>query len=63
MDLSSIDFMDSSGLGFVLGRLRKMNDIKGNMLILNPAKRAEEMLKMAGADKLVKIMRSDDHSA
>ena len=40
-----------------------MNDIKGNMLILNPAKRAEEMLKMAGADKLVKIMRSDDHSA
>ena len=63
MDLSSIDFMDSSGLGFVLVRLRKMNDIKGNMLILNPAKRAEEMLKMAGADKLVKIMRSDDHSA
>ncbi len=63
MDLSSIDFMDSSGLGFVLGRLRKMNDIKGKMLILDPTKRTEEMLKMAGADKLIKIIRSDDHIA
>lgn len=63
MDLSAIDFMDSSGLGFVLGRLRKMNDIKGNMLVLNPAKRAEEMLKLAGADKLIKIVRSDEPCA
>lgn len=63
MDLSSIDFMDSSGLGFVLGRLRKMNDINGGMIILNPAKRAEDMLKMAGADKLVKIVRSDNGTA
>ena len=60
MDLSAIDFMDSSGLGFVLGR---MNDIKGKMLILDPTKRTEEMLKMAGADKLIKIVRTDGHSA
>ena len=63
MDLSGIDFMDSSGLGFVLGRLRKMNDIKGKMLVLDPTKRTEEMLKMAGADKLVKIIRSDGQTA
>ncbi|MBR5553991.1 MAG: anti-sigma factor antagonist [Clostridia bacterium] len=60
MDLSQIDFMDSSGLGFVLGRLRKMNDIKGEMLVLDPARRVEDMLKMAGADKLLKIVRTKD---
>ncbi len=59
MDLSSIDFMDSSGLGFVLGRLRKINDMGGKLMVLNPARRAEEMLKMAGADKLVRIVHSD----
>ena len=40
-----------------------MNDIKGKMLILDPTKRTEEMLKMAGADKLIKIMRSNDNFA
>ncbi|MBR5528413.1 MAG: anti-sigma factor antagonist [Clostridia bacterium] len=59
MDLSAIDFMDSSGLGFVLGRLRKMNDVSGKVVVLNPARRAEDMLRMAGADKLLKIARSD----
>lgn len=63
MDLSAIDFMDSSGLGFVLGRLRKMNDIKGKMLILDPTKRTEEMLRMAGADKIIKIVRSGENYA
>lgn len=56
MDLSHIDFMDSSGLGFVLGRLRKMNDIRGTLTVLNPARRVEEMLQMAGADKLVSVV-------
>lgn len=60
MDLSEIDFMDSSGLGFVLGRLRKMNDLGGDLLVLNPARRVEEMLKMAGADKFLKIARSKE---
>ncbi len=62
MDLSDIDFMDSSGLGFVLGRLRRMNDIKGTLVVLNPAKRAAEMLALAGADKLVKIVNSNENA-
>ena len=60
LDLSRIDFMDSSGLGFVLGRLRTMNDMKGSVAVLNPTRRAEEMLKMAGAEKLVRILHSDE---
>lgn len=60
MDLSQIDFIDSSGLGFILGRLRKIKDIGGELFVLNPARRVEEMLKMAGADKLVKIARSKE---
>lgn len=59
LDLSRIDFMDSSGLGFVLGRLRKMNELKGTVTVVNPARRVEEMLRMAGAEKLVRIVHSD----
>ncbi len=57
-DLSDIDFMDSSGLGLVLGRFRKMKDIKGNMIIVNPSDRILCMLKMCGVDKLIKIVSS-----
>ncbi len=60
MDLSQIDFMDSSGLGFVLGRYRRMNDIKGEMMVVDPTRRVEEMLKLAGADKLLKIVRTKE---
>lgn len=59
LDLSRIDFMDSSGLGFVLGRLRKMNELKGTVTVVNPARRVEEMLRMAGVEKLVRIVHSD----
>lgn len=59
LDLSRIDFMDSSGLGFVLGRLRQMKELKGNVVVLNPARRVEEMLRMAGAEKLVRILHSE----
>ncbi len=60
MDLAEIDFMDSSGLGFVLGRYRKMCELGGKLVVLNPSKRAEDMLKMAGAEKIVKIVYSPD---
>lgn len=60
MELSAIDFMDSSGLGFVLGRFRKIKDIGGTVIILNPTRRSEEMLKMAGADKLLKIVQQEN---
>jgi len=57
LDLSAIDFMDSSGLGLVLGRYKKQNDIGGRMKILNPSKRILRILQLAGVEKIIKIER------
>ena len=62
LDLSAIDFMDSSGLGLVLGRLRRMNDLGGKMILVNPTPRIEQILKMAGVDKLMPIVKNDDQN-
>ena len=59
MDLSGIDFMDSSGLGLVLGRYRKMCDYGGEMLISNPCERVGKILKMAGVDRIIKTASND----
>ncbi|MCL2772810.1 MAG: anti-sigma factor antagonist [Oscillospiraceae bacterium] len=57
LDLSAIDFMDSSGLGLVLGRYKKQNDIGGRMKILNPSRRIMQILQLAGVEKIIKIER------
>ena len=58
LELSGIDFMDSSGLGLVLGRYRRLNEMGSQVVIKNPGARTEKILAMAGVDKLIKIIRS-----
>jgi stage II sporulation protein AA (anti-sigma F factor antagonist) len=60
LELSGIDFMDSSGLGLVLGRYRKLSETGSEMLIKNPTRETERILKMAGVDKLIKIINQKD---
>lgn len=55
MELSAVDFMDSSGLGLILGRYTKVNLLGGILKVANPNERIEEILKMAGTDKLIPI--------
>ncbi len=55
IDLSSVEFMDSSGLGLILGRYTKINMLGGILKIANPNEKVEEMLKFAGTDKLIPI--------
>lgn len=56
-DLSDTDFMDSSGLGLILGRLRKANDMGCSVRVINPTERINKVLKLAGVDKLINIER------
>ena len=53
--LSGIDFMDSSGLGLIMGRYSRMQAIGGDLLVREPNERIVKILKLAGLDKIVKI--------
>ena len=57
LDLSAVEFMDSSGLGLVLGRYKKQTDMGGKMKIMNPTKRVMQILQLAGVEKIIKIER------
>ncbi len=64
LNLEAIDFMDSSGLGLILGRLRLIKEYSGTLNVQNPTPRVEKMLRMAGVDKLPGIIfSSTDNSA
>ncbi|MCL2096953.1 MAG: anti-sigma factor antagonist [Oscillospiraceae bacterium] len=57
LDLSAVEFMDSSGLGLVLGRYKKQTDTGGKMRIINPTRRVLQILQLAGVEKIIKIER------
>jgi len=59
LDLSAIDFMDSSGLGLVLGRYKKQSDIGGKFKIINPGRRVLQILQLAGVEKIIRIERAN----
>lgn len=54
-DLSHTTFMDSSGLGLILGRYNKCLSLGIEFEIVNPGEKIMRIISMAGVDKLIKI--------
>ena len=59
LDLSSVDFMDSSGLGLILGRYATVQKVGGELVVLNPNEGVVKILKLAGAERILKIESID----
>ena len=53
IDIGKVDFMDSSGLGLIMGRLAKSKEIGASLILQNPSARVMRMLKMAGLDRII----------
>ena len=47
-DFTNVSFMDSSGIGMVLGRYRKMNETEKKIAIVSCSKAIRNILNMAG---------------
>lgn len=48
IDLSELSFMDSTGIGVLVGRYKKMKDKDVPIYIANPSLHAEKIFKMTG---------------
>ncbi len=57
LELASVGFMDSSGLGLILGRYTRMEELGGKMQIKNPTSQIEKILRLAGLEKKIKIIK------
>ena len=58
MDLSGIDFMDSSGLGLIMGRFALIKKSGGTLALLDPSPAVMKMVKLAGMDRMVSILKT-----
>ena len=57
-DFSKISFMDSSGIGLVLGRVRKIHPINGKVYLFGGNELIQKMWEMAGILNLVTVLDS-----
>ena len=58
LDLSELDFMDSSGLGLIMGRYALMQRLGGEFAVREPNERIMKIFKLAGLERMVKIERA-----
>ncbi len=63
LNLEKIGFMDSSGLGLILGRYQLCRELGVKFAIENPSYHVMKILKVAGCDKLIKIEKGDKDNA
>lgn len=53
LDFGAVSFMDSSGIGLVMGRYKLMKNLSGRVVIENAPGFIKKVMKMAGIEKLI----------
>jgi stage II sporulation protein AA (anti-sigma F factor antagonist) len=59
LGLGGVGFMDSAGLGLILGRYAVARDLGGKVSVADPQPEVERILRLAGTDKLIAIKKSE----
>lgn len=55
LDFKEVNFMDSSGIGLVMGRYKQMKLIDGEVRVINVSSQLKKVMRVAGLDRLAVI--------
>ncbi len=53
LDMENVGFMDSSGIGLILGRLKALHECNGDIIIKNAKPSIKEVIKISGLASLL----------
>lgn len=56
IDMQGISFMDSSGIGVILGRYKQMKDKGGTLSVRNMNKHVEKVFRLSGMNQVIDIV-------
>lgn len=59
LNMSQVSFMDSSGLGLILGRFTLCRDLGSEFVLESPSREVEKILELAGTGRLIKVVKSE----
>lgn len=55
LDFGNVTFMDSSGIGLIMGRYKILQPLGGSIILLRPAPHIGRILRLAGMERLAEI--------
>ncbi len=56
LDLSGVSFMDSSGLGLILGRYNKASELGVKFTVRNPTSATMKIISLAGGERIFDVI-------
>ncbi|MBQ8574717.1 MAG: anti-sigma factor antagonist [Clostridia bacterium] len=60
LDFSDVTFMDSSGIGLVMGRFRTIQPLGGKLVVSNLSPQVYKIMQLAGLEKIAKISKREE---
>ena len=63
LELNQVEFMDSSGLGLILGRYTVTGEIGARLVLSRPSRRIRRILELAGIERIIEIEGDGDNEA
>lgn len=63
LDFSGVQFMDSSGVGLIMGRYRMMSEWGGEVCVANLPPRLEKLVSLAGIRELCTVISEKEGQA
>lgn len=61
LDMTDVTFIDSSGLGVILGRYRELKPAGGKIVITGANEQIHRLLIAAGLHRIIKIEKAQPH--
>ena len=62
IDFTKIDYIDSTGIGELVGYLGKFGAQNRKLILVNPSERVQKLLKLAKLDAAFKIYNTEDEA-
>ncbi|MBE7012331.1 MAG: anti-sigma F factor antagonist [Ruminococcaceae bacterium] len=53
LDFNEVSFMDSSGIGVIVGRYKKIDALGGKMMIIRTSEQVDKILELSGIKKIL----------
>lgn len=62
INCSELDFIDSSGIGFILGRFNQLRNVGGEIIICEMSSFIERIVRISGLMRVCKIKKTENEA-
>ncbi len=62
LNLEHLSFMDSSGLGVILGRYKQIKNSGGEMVVCSISPSVKRLFDMSGLFKIIRLVESEEYA-